>query len=337
MTEDAARSGRPGLVEVAALSGVSIKTASRALNGESHVAHETRERVLRAAGELGYRPNGMARELRRGGNTSTLIGMLAGDLGNPFHSQLAGGLEREVRAHGLQLVTVNIDENSQSEHQLTEALLERRVRALVLASTLPTHDHLALERRHGTPFIFVDRPPVGLSADAVLLDNRDGARQAAAHLLKLGHTRIGIVGDRSRLSTHQERVTAFGAALAAAGVPDWREHLVEGAHDVDTAQHAVTALLRRDRPPTALFTTNNRITTGALRALHGHPSPPALVGFDELDMGDILGVTVIAHDAENMGRQTARLLLERLDGYTGPPRWVILPTRLIARGTTLHR
>ncbi|MFC4038564.1 LacI family DNA-binding transcriptional regulator [Dactylosporangium siamense] len=337
MTEDAPgphRPGRPGLVEVAARAGVSIKTASRALNGEGYVAHETRQRVQQAADELGYRANGMARELRLGGNTSTLIGMLGGDLGNPFYSKLASGLEREVRFRGLQLVTVNTDEDTRSEQRLTDALLERRVRALVVASTLPSHEHLAAEHRHGIPFVFVDRPPVGLSADAVLLDNRGGAHQAAAHLLELGHTRIGIVGDLSRLSTNQERVTSFGATLRAAGIADWREHLIEDAHDVDTAQRAVLDLLRRDPAPTAIFTTNNRITTGALRVLHRLPAPPALIGFDELDMGDILGVTVVTHDPENMGRQTARLLLERLDGYAGTARWVILPTRLIPRASS---
>lgn len=343
MTEDEAGAGRsarpglrPGLVEVAALSGVSIKTASRALNGEAYVAHATRQRVQEAADQLGYRFNGMARELRRGGDTSTLIGMIGGDLGNPFYSKLASGLEREVRMRGLQLITVNTDENTQSEEHLTDALLERRVRALVIASTMGDHGHLVAEHRHGIPFIFVDRPPVGLAADAVLLDNRGGAQQAAAHLLDLGHTRIGIVGDLARISTHQERVTSFGATLHGAGITDWRDHLIEDAHDVDTARRAVTGLLARDPAPTAIFTTNNRITTGALRAMHGHPAPVALIGFDELDMGDLLGVSVVTHDPENMGRQTAWLLLERINGYTGPPRWVILPTRLIARRSTLR-
>ncbi|MEV4509966.1 LacI family DNA-binding transcriptional regulator [Dactylosporangium sp. NPDC049525] len=337
MTEDElgpTRPGRPGLVEVAALAGVSVKTASRALNGEGYVAHDTRRRVQQAADRLGYRLNGMARELRRSGNTSTLVGLVGGDLGNPFYSKLASGLEREVRLHGLQLVTVNTDEDPQSEERLTGALLERRVRALVIVSTLPGHRHLAAEHRHGIPFVFVDRPPTGLAADAVLLDNDGGARQAATHLLEHGHTRIGIVGDFSRLRTHQERITSFGATLRDAGIADWRDYLLEDAHDVAAAQRAVTDLLDRDPPPTAIFTTNNRITTGALRVLRGHPCPPALIGFDELDLGDILDVTVIAHEPENMGRQTARLLLERLDGYTGPPRWVILPTRLIPRGST---
>ncbi|WP_027345256.1 LacI family DNA-binding transcriptional regulator [Hamadaea tsunoensis] len=324
---------RPTLAQVAALSGVSLKTASRALGGESNVAEHTRTRVQEAADQLGYRPNGIARDLRRGAQASTLIGLLSGDLANPFYSRLAGGLERELRPHGFQLVIASTDEDADLERQLVDNLLERRIRALVVVSALDEHDYLAAERRHGIPFIFADRPPVGLSADAVLLDNREGARQAGEHLIAGGHRRIGVVGDLSRLSTHHDRIDGFAEAMRAAGIADWTDYLVQDAHDVAAAERAVAGLLRRNPAPTALFTTNNRITTGALRALRDHPNPPALVGFDELELGDVLGVTVIAHDAEEMGRQAAHLLLDRLGGETGRARRVVIPTRLLVRGS----
>ncbi|MEU0552558.1 LacI family DNA-binding transcriptional regulator [Dactylosporangium sp. NPDC006015] len=328
-------SSRPSLAQVAALSGVSVKTASRALSGEGYVAVETKARVQNAADELGYRLNRTARELRRGGNTSTLVGLLSGDLANPFYSRLASGLERELRMHGLQLITASTDENPEWERRLTDSLLERRVRGLVVVSTMAEHGHLAAERRHGSPFVFVDRPPVDLTADAVLLDNRGGAKSAAEHLLERGHRRIGIVGDLSRLTTHQDRVEGFAEAMEAAGITGWRDYLLEDAHDVDKAERAVHSLLARDPAPTAVFTTNNRITTGALRALRASGNrDKALIGFDELDLGDVLGVTVVAHDPEEMGRHAARLLLARLEGDDGPARRVILPTRLIERSTT---
>jgi LacI family transcriptional regulator len=324
---------RPSLTQVAALSGVSVKTASRALGGEPRVAADTRTRVLQAADQLGYRLNGVARELRRGANTSTLVGLLGGDLANPFYSRLASGLERELRMHGLQLITASTDEDPQWEGRLIDTLLERRVRALVIASAAAEHGHLAAEHRHGVPFVFVDRPPVNLAADVVLLDNHDGARQAGAHLIAAGHRRIGVVGDLSRLSTHRDRVAGFAEAMATAGIADWAGYLVENAHDVAAAERAVLDLLQRTSPPTALFTTNNRITNGALRALRGHPAPPALVGFDDLDLGEVLGVSVIAHDTEEMGRRAAQLLLDRINGDSGPARRAVIPTRLLARGS----
>ncbi|GAA2348996.1 LacI family DNA-binding transcriptional regulator [Dactylosporangium salmoneum] len=339
MTREPARpsSGRPGLAEVAALSGVSIKTASRALNGEGYVAEHTRARVQEAAQRLGYRLNGVARELRRGAAASTLVGLLSGDLANPFYSRLASGLERELRRRGMQLITASTDEDPDTELRITESLIERRVRALVVASTMAEHQHLVAERRHGIPIVFVDRPPVGVAADAVLLDNVDGGRLAAVHLLAAGHRRIGLVGDLSRLSTYRDRAAGFAEAMEDAGLPGWRDHVLEDAHDVAAAERAVRALLARPEPPTAIFATNNRITTGAVRALWRHPRPPALIGFDELDLGDVLEVSVLTHEPEEMGRQAAQLLLGRLDGDDGPPRLVLLPTRLIARASTTQR
>ena len=329
---------RPSLAQVAALSGVSVKTASRALGGEPRVAAETRQRVRSAADELGYRPNGIARELRRGAGTSTLVGLLSGDLANPFYSRLASGLERELRMHGLQLITASTDEDPEWELRLTGTLLERRVRALVIASTMAEHGHLAAEGRHGIPFVFVDRPPVGLPADAVLLDNHGGARQAAEHLLAAGHRHIGVIGDLSRLTTHRDRVGGFAAAMQAAGIAGWARYLLQDAHDVAAAEGAVRALLQRPEPPTALFAMNNRITTGALHALRGHPVSPALIGFDELDLGEVLGVSVIAHDPEEMGRRAGELLLGRLQPEPGRPpqrpETVVLPTRLIIRASS---
>lgn len=299
------------------------------------MAAKTRQRVHEAADQLGYRPNGVARDLRRGARASTLVGLISGDLANPFYSRLASGLERELRVNGLQLITASTEENPEWERQLTDTLLERRVRALVIVSTMAKHDHLASERIHGIPFVFVDRPPVGLSADAVLLDNRAGARQAARHLVAAGHRRIGVVGDLSRLFTHRDRIAGFAEVMEAAGITDWADYLLEDAHDVAAAERAVRDLLGRTSAPTALFTMNNRITTGALRALRGRAAPPALIGFDELDLGDFLGVSVVAHDPEEMGRWAARLLLDQLfgDAYESA-RHVVLSTRLLIRDSS---
>src|SRR4051794_20523302 len=120
----------PTLSQVAALAGVSLKTASRALNDEPNVAEETGRRVRAAAEQLGYRLNGIARELRRGG-TSAMVGLISGDLANPFYSAVASGVERELRRHGLLLVTANNDEDVAQERHLVDVFLERRVRALL--------------------------------------------------------------------------------------------------------------------------------------------------------------------------------------------------------------
>lgn len=326
------RPPRPTLRHVAELSGVSLKTASRALNGHRHVAEATADRVRVAAEELGFRLNGIARELRSGA-TSRSVGLVIGDLANPFYSKIARGAERVLRARGLQLITTSTDENPDSERALAGELVERRVRALLVVPSSTDHGYLANDLRHGLPMVFLDRPPVGVAVDTILLDNRNGARAAIEHLLAAGHRRIGLIGDFSRLATHQERIAGFGEAMAAAGFPDWRRYVRSDSHDTESAERLTVQLLQLADPPTALFTTNNRNTTGALRALRGHPRRPALVGFDDFDLADVLGVTVVAHDAVEMGRIAAELALSRLDGATEPPRMVVLPTWVVARGS----
>ncbi|GIF02622.1 LacI family DNA-binding transcriptional regulator [Actinoplanes siamensis] len=327
------------LSQVAARAGVSVKTASRALNQEAYVSATTRARVLAAADELGYRRNRLAHELRTGGG-SALVGLISGDLANPFYSAVASGVERELRRHGLLLVTANNDEDRERERDLIEALLERRVRALLVVPSsgyrAPSGAPDGDARTAGTPagqeyptdipVVFLDRPPEGLAADCVLIDNAGGARSAAEHLLAAGHHRIALVADLVRTASQRARIEGFAAAMRAAGNTEWEPYLRTDVHDAVTAERTVRELMALPSPPTAVFATNNRLTTGALRA-----RPPALVGFDDFELADVVGVTVVAHDMTALGREAARLALTRIDGYTGPPRTVVIPTSLIVR------
>jgi LacI family transcriptional regulator len=333
MPADGTAVRRPTLTQVAALAGVSLKTASRALNSEPNVAPATGRRVRDAADLLGYRLNGIARELRRGA-TSALVGLISGDLANPFYSAMASGIERELRQHGLQLVTANNDEDAELEHALVDAFLERRVRALLVVPSGERHGYLAVEGDHGVPFVFLDRPPDEReAADAVLIDNAGGARAAAEHLLAGGHRRIALVADLARLAPQRGRIDGFVTAMTAAGNAAWEPFLRTDVHDAVRAEETVRELLALDPAPTALFTTNNRLTTGALRALRDRPDPPALIGFDDFDLADVIGTTVVAHDATAMGREGARLAVRRINGHSGPAQTVIIPTSVIARGS----
>jgi LacI family transcriptional regulator len=328
----ASASGRPTLRQVAALSGVSLKTASRVLNGEPYVSDATAGKVLDAARRLGFRRNAIARDLRAGARSSS-IGLIIGDVANPFYARIARGAERALRASGLQLITASSDEDPDLEQRLVADMLERRVSALLLVTSAVTHGYLEAERRLGVPVIFLDRPPDDLVADTIVLDNAGGVRQAVEHLLDHGHRRIGLVGDLSRLSTHRERAAAFEQCMERAGIANWSRFVSANSHDVDAAERAVVALLAQRPAPTALLTTNNRITIGALRALRGVDDPPALVGFDDFDLAELLGVTVVAHDPDRMGALGAEQVLARLGGDGAPARRVVLPTRLIARGS----
>jgi LacI family transcriptional regulator len=328
-------SGRPTLQQVAALSGVSLKTASRVLNGEPYVSAATASKVLAAAEQLGFRVNAIARELRVGARSSS-VGLIIGDVANPFYARIARGAERKLRAAGLQLITASSDEDPELEHRLVADMLERRVSALLIVTSADDHAYLEAERKHGVPVVFLDRPPEDIVADTIVLDNAGGVRQAVEHLVERGHQRIGLIGDLSRLSTHRERAAAFESAMEKAGIRNWQRFVRSDSHDVDAAQRSVRELLAQRPAPTALLTTNNRITIGALRALRERDAtegPVALVGFDDFDLADLIGVTVVAHDPELMGVLGAEQVLGRLGGEGGPAKRVVLPTTLVPRGS----
>src|SRR6185437_9409305 len=203
---------RPTLRQVAALSGVSLKTASRALNGEPYVSPDTANKVRVAAEQLGFRRNAIARDLRAGGRSS-LVGLIIGDLANPFYSRIARGVERRLRTDGLQLITASSDEDPALEQTLVSEMLERRVSAMLIVTSAADHGYLDAERRLGLPLVFLDRPPEDIVADTIVLDNVGGVRQAVEHLLQQRHRRIGLVGDLGRLSTHRERFAAFESVM----------------------------------------------------------------------------------------------------------------------------
>ncbi|TCK65802.1 LacI family DNA-binding transcriptional regulator [Curtobacterium sp. PhB136] len=324
---------RPTLQAVAERSGVSMKTVSRVVNGERYVAADTAARVLEAAAELGFRPNALAREFRAGARSAT-IGLVTGDVANPFYSRIARGAERALRLPGYSLLSASNDEDAERERTLVAQLVERRVSGLLVVSADDDHDLLDTERRLGTPVVFLDRSPADLDADTVVLDNADGMRQAVTHLLERGHRRIGLIGDLSRLSTHHERVDSFGTAMTAAGIDGWKRWVRSDSHDLEEASRAARDLLDGPEPPSAIVTTNNRITTGALRALVTRVDRPALVGFDDFELADVLGVTVIAHEPDIMGKVGAEELLARIGGDDSPPRHHTLPVRLIPRSSS---
>ena len=325
------RSTRPTMRDVASRAGVSLKTVSRVINDVPGVAQATAARVGDAIEALGFQRNDLARSLRQGVSSSTL-GLVIEDVANPFYSAIAQAVEAAARERGYLLITTSCEEDPDRERELVNALLRRRVDALLLVPASREHGYLAGD----TPVVFLDRPPVGIAADAVLLDNFGGARSAAEHLLAHGHRRIAMVGDAEELIAAAERLAGFRHALEAAGVPVREELIRLGTHDAAQAERVVDELLALppDRRPTALFAGNNRNAVGALRALRNAP-PIALVGFDDFELADLLAApaTVVRHDSQRMGAHAAALAFARLDGGDHPPRQVIVPTELVVRGS----
>jgi LacI family transcriptional regulator len=307
---------------------------SRVVNDEPGVGAGTSERVQRAIRSLGFSRNDLARSLRHG-HTSATIGLIIGDLANPFYSSIARAVEEVARAHGHLLIAGSSERDARRERELVGALAMRRVDGLLLVPSGDDHAFLAAEQRLGLAVVFLDRPPRGIAADAVLLDNVHGAEAAVRHLVAHGHRRIAVVGEPPSVATSAERLAGYRRGLAEAGIDADPALLRLGHHEATGAEAATRELLALPDPPTAVFATNNRNTLGVLRALRAATRPVALVGFDDFELADSLAlpVTVVAHDPAEMGRRAAELLFARLAGDGGPPVLLQLPTRLVPRGS----
>lgn len=325
---------RPTMHDVARQAGVSLKTVSRVVNGESRVSPATVERVVAAVRDLGYRRNDMARHLRQGRTTAT-IGLVIEDISDPFYSTLARAVEDVARQHGYLMLVGNSGEDPEREEELVSAFCARRLDGLVVIPIAGDHRYLTPEIELGTAVVFVDRPALGIEADTVLTDNVEGARRAVTHLIEHGHRCIAFVGNDASVYTAEQRFRGYRAALDGAGI-EYDERLVaRGPRTAEDAATALAALLQAVDPPSAAFAANNRMAVGSLRAIRRHAPGTALVGFDDFELADFVqpAVTVMAQDPYAMGREAAILLFSRLRGEHCPARSVELPAQLIPRGS----
>ncbi|WP_334151335.1 LacI family DNA-binding transcriptional regulator [Microbacterium sp.] len=330
---DDAAAPRPTLAQVAARAGVSLKTASRALGGESYVSEKTLASVLAAAAELDYQRNAAA-SLLASGRLADSIGLITGDVTNPFYSALAQAIEDEIRPRGMHLSVANSRESAEQEQRIARDLADRQTTAVITVSAMTDHSDYTQLQSRGIPVVFVDRPAVHLDADSVVFDNREGGRLAATHLIEAGHRRIAFIGDYAWLPTYRERLAGMGDVLDGQ-VADWRDLLRTDAHDVASSRACMRELLTLDDPPTAIVAGNNRILLGVMEEIADGPrQTPAVIGFDEPEWAQVLGVSVVTGDVEVLGRQAARLAVARLGDRTRPTESVVIPMRLIARRST---
>jgi LacI family transcriptional regulator len=324
---------RATLIDVAREAGVSFKTVSRVINGEPGVAPATAQKVVAAAEALRYERNDLAASLRHGTRSHTL-GLVIEDVANPFYSAIAQAVEEGARERSTLLITASAREDPARERELVTALLRRRVDGLLVVPAAPDHRYIA-DAGFDTRTVFLDRPPAKIKADSVLIDNAPGAQRGVEHLLEHGHTRIAFVGDNPQLYTARQRLAGYRRALGAKGLTPDGDLVVVGSGTSGAAEEAVAGLLAlsRSRRPTAIFTGNNRCTVGALRALRAHSERIALVGFDDLELGDLLGLTVVRTDPYRMGQLAVARAFARIDGDRAGPQRDIVPSEVVARGS----
>ncbi|HET7121415.1 MAG TPA: LacI family DNA-binding transcriptional regulator [Solirubrobacterales bacterium] len=320
---------------VAALAGVSLKTVSRVVNGEPTVDPALAERVRAAIEELGYEPDPIAQSLRRRDGRTRTIAAIVDDLANPFSAALHHAAVESARTRGVLVLAANSGDDPEQARQAFGAFARRHVDGVILMPSSAREDWLVPELAKGMNVVTVDRPIEGI--DGVVSDNRAAATRATEHLLRRGHGRIGYLGDLRNLYTAQERVAGYRSAMESLE-GDLDESLVrQDIRGREQAEKAAIEMLIGPDPPTALFSGQNLITLGAVRALHKLrlEQSVALVGFDDIEFGDLIepGITVLAQDPSELGRLATEQLLARIEGETSPPRIQVVPARLIPRGS----
>jgi len=326
------------LKDVAALAGVSIKTASRALAGEPGVNAQTFETIKAAAQKLDYRPNRLAQQLR-GGHATHAMAVLIGELHNPFYSEVAAGVESVLRPKGFDIFIASTNEDEKTEKHLIENFIERGVDGIIILPASQDHFYLEHERGRGTPIVFLDRPPVNVLADSVTLNNRKAASEAINHLFSQGHRRIAVLADAENVWTARERIEGVRNAYGAAKVPLDEHFILSGVIAAEAILKALTKLLKlnKDQAPTAVLALNNQITIGVITALKKLDVNLALIGFDDFDLSEVLGTTVIHHSPFELGRQGALLALNRLENPASRPSHIVMEAELIERASTKTR
>jgi LacI family transcriptional regulator len=324
--------------DVAALAGVSLKTVSRVINREAGVSPEVVARVDDAAAQLDFRPDMNASNLRRNDGRTGTIGLLLEDVANEFSAAAHAGVEYVARKLGISVLASSTNEDRERERSLVRALSSRRVDGLIIAPSPGDHDYLVAEVAQGVPIVFIDRAGRGLAAPAVLSDNMIGARRGVEKLIELGHRRIAFVGGTATLVTAQQRYQGFFDAMARAGIGVDSTLVHLDASSAEKSAAIVRSLVAREDRPSAIFSAQNMITIGAVRALREFDLQHriALIGFDDFTLADLLdpGVAVVAQDPRTIGQRAAELLFSMMADPASARTSladVIVPTTLIMR------
>ncbi|MET7279617.1 LacI family DNA-binding transcriptional regulator [Kribbella sp. NPDC005582] len=327
----------PTISDVAARAGVSTATVSRALNGKATVDPELAARVRQAADELGYQPNGPARNLRR--QEAAVVALIISDVENPFFTAIARGVEDVAHEVGYSVVLCNSDESAEKENRYIDIAIQERVAGVILSPSGPASGVAKLAAR-GTAYVAIDRPLADHASDLVLVDTRLAAAEATAHLVAEGYKRIGCLSGPAGVRTADDRLAGYRDALRTAKHRGSTRLVRRAEYKAAGARRAALDLLSQPEPPDALLVANNAMAVGVLQALRELTLRPGrdvgVVAFDDAPWAELLDppLTVVAQPAYEIGTVAARLLLARIADNTRPPTVTTLGARLIERASS---
>ena len=326
------RSQVPTLVDVAREAGVSLKTASRVLNGSKNVSQEKAAKILQVMARLGYRPNELARGLKA--KRSAAIGMIVPNLADPFFANAVYAVQEVARTNGYVVILASSGGEVSLERSEIEGLVGRQIDGLVVAPVDSQIDSFSDILPAGLHAVTFDQLLRDADLDSVTVTNRISARQATEHMAGHGLKRIVAIGARPHVYTCRERVAGYRAAMKKAALEP-RVCLVP--HERELVADWLAREVLGNQEADAIFSLNWVCTMRTLRALRQLGKRAGLdipmFSFDDFELADMLtpGLSVVKQPTEMLGREAARLLFERLGGRDGQSRALVLPTTMIVR------
>jgi len=321
--------------DVAAQAGVSKTTVSHVINETRFVEEETKQRVLQAIAELGYRPSVVARSLTT--NRTETVGVIVSDSSNYFFAEVLRGIEDVLRPENYALLVCNTAEILEREAHYLDILMRQRVDGIIAAATSRRWDELTEVEAQHIPVVFVDRIFEGLDDPFVGVDNQKGACLGTKCIIDCEHRQIGILAGFQRLSTMRERLAGFRQALQGHDIPLPEEWVTTSALSIEGGHEAMRQLLTLPERPTAVFLNNNLLALGALLALKELglrcPEDVGLVGFDDHPWAAVSDppLTVVRQPAGQVGRAAAEMLLALINGEQIAEPRVILDCEVVLR------
>ena len=320
--------------EVAALAGVSQSAVSRVFTPGASASAKTVEKVRKAAAELGYRPNVLARAMVSG--KSRIIGLVVAYLENYFYPEALEKLSNALQARGYHVLVFMASQSAGNLEDVVDEILDYQVDGIVAASVALSSNLSERCRAAGVPVVLFNRTQDDTALSAVASDNVAGGRAAAEFLVAGGHERIGYVAGWEGASTQRDREAGFRAGLCAAGLTLYAREV--GNFRQDEAQSAARAMFSRPDHPDAVFVANDHMAFAVMDVLRSEmglsvPGDVSVIGYDDVPIAawPAYGLTTIRQDAMAMVDATVDILLDQIDGISSTPRRALLPAPLILR------
>ncbi len=346
--------------DVAREAGVSKATAARVLGNYGTASPQVKEKVLAAAHKLGYRANELARSMTTG--RSGTIGVVVGDIENPYFGQAVRGITEVARTAGIDVILANSGEDVNKEQAAVRVLLGKRVDGLIVTpASMSEARHLHEVQRTGRPLVLLDRAIPDLDVDTVVTDDRAAASAATRVLIEAGHRQIAYISATKSddpiyrgphqicLTTVMSRIEGFLEAAAHAGINGAEQYIRLGATRLGASKAIISDLLSLPQRPTAILASDNVVALEVFKTVRALgmsiPEDLSLIAFHDADWTSVTSppITVISQPVYDLGVKSAQLLIKRITGSIDAPRRLVLATTLIERqsvdapATPVHR